>query len=162
RETRRGRAELRLAERSAQWNSKPEGRFLPAWWEWLNIRLLTRPRDWTASQSKMMRKGARYHTTRAVILGLSPLSLAAAGWEVFGRYEARRLHDRLLDAPTEELPLIIRAMAPYRRWIDRELREVYARAEGGGNNRKQLHASLALLPADPGQVEYLVGRLLTG
>src|SRR5262249_39909800 len=35
RETRRGRAELRLAERSAAWNAKPERRQLPAWWEWL-------------------------------------------------------------------------------------------------------------------------------
>src|SRR5262249_9097137 len=31
RETRRGRAELRLAERSAAWNSKPENRHLPTW-----------------------------------------------------------------------------------------------------------------------------------
>ncbi len=36
RETMRGRAELRLAERSAAWNAKPENRYLPAWWEWLN------------------------------------------------------------------------------------------------------------------------------
>ncbi len=47
RETRRGRAELRLAERAALWSSKPERRHLPAWWEWLNIRLLTRGKDWT-------------------------------------------------------------------------------------------------------------------
>ena len=30
RETRRGRAELRLAERSASWNAKPENRHLPS------------------------------------------------------------------------------------------------------------------------------------
>jgi hypothetical protein len=32
-ETRRGRAELRLAERAALWNARPETRHLPAWWE---------------------------------------------------------------------------------------------------------------------------------
>src|SRR5262249_3578417 len=37
--TRRGRAELRLAERAALWNAKPENRHLPAWWEWANIHL---------------------------------------------------------------------------------------------------------------------------
>ncbi len=45
-ETRRGRAELRLAERAAQWNAKP-GKPPPActWWEWSNIRLFTRKRE---------------------------------------------------------------------------------------------------------------------
>ncbi len=42
RETRRGRAELRLAERTALWSGQPENRFLPPWWEWLALRLLTR------------------------------------------------------------------------------------------------------------------------
>ena len=42
RETRRGRAELRLAERAALWNAKPENRHLPSVLEWANIRLLTR------------------------------------------------------------------------------------------------------------------------
>ena len=55
-ETRRGRAELRLAERAALWTAKPENRHLPAWWEWTNIRLFTRQKDWTPSQRKMMRK----------------------------------------------------------------------------------------------------------
>ena len=38
RETRRGRAELRLAERAALWNHKPENRHLPSVLEWANIR----------------------------------------------------------------------------------------------------------------------------
>src|SRR5207247_800229 len=56
RETVRGRAELRLAERAALWTAKPEHRYLPAWWEWANIRLFTRRRDWTAPQHQMMRQ----------------------------------------------------------------------------------------------------------
>ena len=44
RETRRGRAELRLAERAALWNAKPENRHLPSLVEWATIRLLTRAR----------------------------------------------------------------------------------------------------------------------
>ena len=40
-ETRRGRAELKLAERSGLWNAKPENRHLPTLWEWLGIRTLT-------------------------------------------------------------------------------------------------------------------------
>ncbi len=53
-------------------------------------------------------------------------------------------------------------MAPYRRWLDLLLHEAYAQAEKENDPRKQLHASLALLPVDSGQVEYLYGRLLQG
>ncbi len=63
-ETRRGRAELRLAERAALWNVRPENRRLPSLPEWLNIRLLTRKKDWTPPQRKMMGKAARYHLVR--------------------------------------------------------------------------------------------------
>src|SRR5207247_3126563 len=69
-ETRRGRAELRLAERAALWNSKPENRHLPAWWEWLHIRLFSRKRDWTPSQHQMMRRAGRYHAVRGAVLAV--------------------------------------------------------------------------------------------
>src|SRR5262249_5116379 len=48
RETRRGRAELRLAERAALWTAKPEDRYLPGPWEWASLRLWTCKKDWTA------------------------------------------------------------------------------------------------------------------
>ena len=38
-ETRRGRAELRLAERAALWSTRPENRYLPSLWEFLSIQL---------------------------------------------------------------------------------------------------------------------------
>src|SRR5262249_13866540 len=69
RETRRGRAELRLGELAAAWAAKPESRHLPAWWEWATIRLLTRTKDWTPPQRKMMRRAGRYHTLRGGLLG---------------------------------------------------------------------------------------------
>src|SRR5262249_13826015 len=64
-ETRRGQAELRLAERAAVWDGKRENRSLPAVWEWLTIRLFTRRRDWTAPQRQMMRRAGRYYALRA-------------------------------------------------------------------------------------------------
>ena len=71
RETRRGRAELRLAERSATWNARPENRQLPSVVEWANIRSLTRRKDWTEPQRRMMRRAGRVHVVRA--LGLAVL-----------------------------------------------------------------------------------------
>ena len=43
-ETRRGRAELLLADRAAVWNARPENRQLPSLVRWLHIRWLTRRR----------------------------------------------------------------------------------------------------------------------
>ena len=51
-ETRRGRTELLLAERASLWNAKPENRHLPSVWEWANIRLLTKKKDWTEPQAR--------------------------------------------------------------------------------------------------------------
>ena len=79
-ETRRGRAELRLAERSALWNAKPENRFLASFWEWVTIGLLTRKKDWTEPQRKMMRRAGRVHGLRtlATVLVLAGLGISGS------------------------------------------------------------------------------------
>jgi serine/threonine protein kinase/formylglycine-generating enzyme required for sulfatase activity len=156
----RGRAELRLAERAALWSARPQSRNLPSWWEWANIRLLTRPGDWTTPQRKMMRQTSLSLTNRALALVVGTLFLYGVGWEVHGRLRARNLVDTLVRAPVEEMPAVVQEMTPYRRWLDESVREAYAEAENNGESRKQLNASLALLPIDAGQVDFLFGRLL--
>ncbi len=59
RETRRGRAEVRLAERAAIWEARPESRHLPSLPEWISIRTLSRRADWTDPQRRMMRRAGR-------------------------------------------------------------------------------------------------------
>jgi formylglycine-generating enzyme required for sulfatase activity len=89
--------------------------------------------------------------------------LALLGWgayEVHGRLQAHALRGRLLDAKTDEVPAIVADMAPYRRWLDPLLHDAYAQAEKDHDRSRLLHASLALLPVDATQVEYLYGRLL--
>ena len=56
------------------------------------------------------------------------------------------------------MPAIVGEMAEYRKWTDPLLREEYDKA--AANSRQKLHASLALLPVDATQVDYLYGRLL--
>ena len=159
-ETRRGRAEIRLAERTAAWNAKPENRHLPAWWEWANICLFANKRNWTPPQQKMMRQATRYHAIRGFAVAACLILLGVLGWEGFGRLKAQTLRDRLLEATTSDVPAIVKDTASYRRWLDPLLHESYAQAEKDNDRRKQLHASLALLPVDSGQVDYLYGRLL--
>jgi hypothetical protein len=56
-ETRQGRAELLLTERTSLWVRKPEGKYLPNTLDWLTIRLFTNKKNWTDAQKKMMRLG---------------------------------------------------------------------------------------------------------
>jgi eukaryotic-like serine/threonine-protein kinase len=159
-ETRRGRAELLLADRAAVWNARPENRQLPSLLQCLQIRWLTAKKSWTPLQRKMVGKAARVHALRAMMLGVL---LALIGWGVYesrGMLKAHAIRDRLLDANISEVPTIVQEMTPYRRWLDRLLHEAYTQAEKDQNQRKQLHTSLALLPVDDSQVKYLHGRLL--
>jgi eukaryotic-like serine/threonine-protein kinase len=160
-ETRRGRAELLLADRAAVWSARPENRQLPSFLQWLQIRWLTSKKSWMPPQRKMMRQAGRYHVLRGLAVVAALFLLLAAGWEVHGRLRSQALLDNLLRAPTEDVPAVVMDMAPYRRWLGDPLRQAYADAEVNHDPRKQLHASLALLPVDAAQVEYLLQRLLT-
>src|SRR5262249_6578249 len=88
RETRRGRAELRLAERSSLWDSKPENRHLPSALEWANIRLLTKRNDWTGPERRMMRRAGRVHGLRTLGALILVSLISWAGWEGYGRLRA--------------------------------------------------------------------------
>ena len=76
-ETRRGRAELRLAERATTWNAKPENRYLPAWWEYINIRLLTARQRWSDPQRKMMGQAGRVHGVRSGLVAAVLVAMPA-------------------------------------------------------------------------------------
>jgi serine/threonine protein kinase/formylglycine-generating enzyme required for sulfatase activity len=159
-ETRRGRAELLLADRAAVWNARPENRQLPSLLQWFQIRLSAAKRNWTPPQSKMMRQAGRYHAMRGAVVAVVLALIGWGGYETRGAMRATALLDRLLDANTADVPIIVKDMESYRRWIDPLLRNASSDAEANKVARKQLHASLALLPVDPGQVDYLSGRLL--
>ena len=66
RETPRGRAALRLSERSASWNAKPENRQLPSALEWANIRVLTSEEGLDRTQRRVMRRGTSARLPRCV------------------------------------------------------------------------------------------------
>jgi serine/threonine protein kinase/formylglycine-generating enzyme required for sulfatase activity len=159
-ETRRGRAELLLADRAAVWNARPESRQLPSLLQWLQIRWYTRKKHWTPPQKKMMGKAGRYHALRGLVVLVVLALLGWGGYETHGTLQAHALRDRLLDANTAEVPTVVEAMAPYRRWGDPLLRDALREAETNHDSRKQLHVSLALLPVDATQVDYLYERLL--
>jgi hypothetical protein len=164
-ETRRGRAELRLAERSAAWNAKPEIRHLPSWWENLNIRLFTDKKKWTEPQRKMMGKAGRVHGIR------SALVLVAMVGIIFGSItvrkvaqerqrdaEATRLVESLLQADTSQVKAIIGNLTGYREWAKDDLSKAFT--ESPAESNAKLHAALAMLPEDKSVLPFLKERLL--
>jgi formylglycine-generating enzyme required for sulfatase activity len=156
-ETMRGRAELRLEDRAALWTTKPETQLLPGFLAWVSILALTRRVNWSPSQNKMMRRATRYHVRRTSMYIAGLLLLMLLAWEGSGRLIAGALHSRLLEAATPDVPRIVKEMGPCRRWLNPLLLETRAK---DSDPKSQLHASLALLPVDPSQVDFLYGRLL--
>jgi serine/threonine protein kinase len=158
-ETWRGRAELRLADRAALWSARPEKRLLPAWWEWLNIRLFTRPRDWSPPERSIMSRAAWHHGRHGVVL---LLVLVLAGWgliEGLFYLNAWQLVGKLESADTAAVPALVTELRPWRHWADPMLRERLAAAEPG--SRAELHFTLALAPVDPEKAQALRARLRT-
>ncbi len=151
-------AQLRLAERSSLWNDKRENRRLPSVWEWANIRLLTSRGDWTEPQKKMMKRAGQFHGVRTLGLAVLVSLFTWAGIEGYDNLRASSLVESLKTASTADVEPIIKQLSRYRRWAKPRL--VHLLGESEKTSRDHLHASLALLPVDAAQGDYLFGRLL--
>jgi formylglycine-generating enzyme required for sulfatase activity len=158
-ETRRGRAELLLADRVAVWNARPENRQLPSLLQWLQIRWLTEKKNWTPPERKMMRRAGRFHTIRGIVALLLFGFVSYGGWWTLGTLEARARVANLLSAKTADVPEILRGLKPYQRWAVPLLRERAAQTDLDEGKRQRV--ALALLPVDAGQADYLGEALLT-
>jgi len=164
-ETRRGRAELKLQERSAAWNAKPEMRQLPSFLEHASIRWLTDKRKWTEPQRKMMSKAGWIHGTRTA-LALTILVVASIAAVATRRYvneqqnltQARERVETLVNADTSQVPGIVAQLRELGRWSQPLLRDRLGRA--ADNSVEKLHLSLALVRSDETQVPYLYEQLL--
>ncbi len=164
-ETRQGRAELLLADRAAVWNARPEARQLPSLVQWMQINWFTHRASWTPPQRKMMQRSSRHLVVRTAVLAVFLAIFTIVGFEAWRQVvEQRRtvqatgLVNRLLDADTTQVPAIIAEMAEHRDGVDPLLRAEHEKP--GATPRQKLHTSLALLPVDPNQVEFLLARLL--
>ncbi len=139
-ETRRGRAELRLAERSALWNAKPENQQLPSWWEDLSIRWYTDHKKWNEPQRKMMRRAGWVHGSRSLLTAIMLLLLAWGGFEIHGRLQA----SKVLAADPSTLSSAIAQLSPWQMWGKGYLADIIQRpAQTDDERREQLHARLA-------------------
>jgi serine/threonine protein kinase/formylglycine-generating enzyme required for sulfatase activity len=156
----KGRAELRLQDRSDMWNAQPQNRFLPAAWEFVDILLFTRRRTWTPEQGRMMRKATRYHAFRTCALMVLVILVCWGAFELNGSVRAHTRATELVSAGIGEVPAKIKELKPYRRWADPQLSELAH--DQTCDPKKRRNAYLALLSTDPDAADFLTERLLTG
>ena len=75
------------------------------------------------------------------------------GIEGYGTLRASALVESLQKVGTPDVPAIVQQLSGYRRWADPRLVRVLLSADD--QSPEHLHASLALLPVDDAQVDYL-------
>jgi eukaryotic-like serine/threonine-protein kinase len=161
RETRKGRAALCLAERTALWTKKPEAKQLPSRSEWLGIRSLTRHSAWTGPQARMMKAAGIYHLSRlALLLGLCAIGAVAT------LFASQRLHERMVTLGIRELPHTdLRFLSDHldRLEPDYEIWAPLARRTAQDERadlEERTRAAVALARREPEQLDFLLGRLL--
>ena len=111
-ETRAGRAELRMNDLAVVWSAKREERYLPSLIESINLRLRTDTRSWTEVECDMMKAAAKYHLARslAVVAILAIVTLAAWRWVSMERERNSR---SLVDAAVDSLQNSRGDVVPY-------------------------------------------------
>jgi formylglycine-generating enzyme required for sulfatase activity len=169
RETKKGRAELKLAERLAAWKANREIKQLPTFWEWLNIRRWTDSATWKPDEKAMMQVATGYHLRR-LGMGTVAIALLAVGvW--FARQEtARRQEDTrieglvsaLIKAEPSQIPEIVKKLDANPGVASRYLAPLQAvNPTTPDQKRAQLHARLASVSRDPTLLEPIFEELLT-
>ncbi len=181
RETKQGRAELKLEERASAWNAKREPKQLPTLPEWFGIGRLTDRKHWTDIQRSMMRSANRMHVTRVglaavLIVAITGIGLATKSYidrqreTLISKNRIEKLEaeassrvDGLLKVDSLSLILAVDALKEYREWAQDDLENAFTSSAEDSNAK--LHAGLALLSSkaspEPALAHYLKERLLT-
>jgi hypothetical protein len=118
RKTRRGRAALKLAERSATWQPTKDRRLLPPWWEAVGFTFLTRQRDWTSPQRAMMGVALRRIAVTCFLIVGTLLISAHFAIKSMVANKVRELHTTPDPA---RVSVLIDELALFRIWADPRL-----------------------------------------
>jgi formylglycine-generating enzyme required for sulfatase activity len=164
RETRKGRAELMLAERAAFWNEKQENRYLPSLLEHARVRLLTSPSQWNESEQQLMKSATKVHGrllgVTAIFAAISIAGIAYVLKQADSRRrdrEAIRVVESLLTADTSRVADVIKELEPLRSFAADDLRHAFEMSSDGSSEK--LHAAMALMSDSRPPVEYLASQI---
>ncbi len=157
--TRRGRAEIRLRERSEWWDATRRRKQLPTLIEWFGILLLTRRSHWTPREKEMMHAAGRVHALRASLVSLAVVAGSWMAYQIYGAARGQMLVQVLTTADTANVPPLVSEFARFRRWSDERLARIIENPASPPKDR--LHARLALLPVDSNQWPELFTAMLS-
>ncbi len=168
RETREGRAELKLAERASAWNSAHDRKQLPTMWEWLSISTLTDKKHWTDPQQAMMRLATNLHGLRSGLATLGLITIATIGWiardEIVRQQEVTRIQGlvgQLVSADPNKVGDIIKKLDSNKKVATTHLSSyLSSKPTTLDEKRSQLHARLAMVSNDSSLRDQLVDELL--
>ena len=98
RETKKGRAEIKLAERAAVWNTTHENKQLPSLLEWLQIRRWTEKKRWSKVEQALMLKSAQVHLRNWGSLSATILIIGGVIGFIFQQQQARNQREKIVVA----------------------------------------------------------------
>ena len=166
RQTRQGRARLRLAELTDWWSARPTVRNLPGPVEWLGLRTAVRARDWRESERQMMRAASRFYLTRSVLAGALLVTAGLLGWWQLSRVATARrvetvqnLVGTLMRADVEQVPAIVSDLAGFGSHARERLQTEWRRDNLSPAERRNVAVGLERFAAAPS--DFLQQELLT-
>ncbi len=157
-DTLRGRAEIALAERSHEWARHPAATRVPHFWEWLRLRLLTRPKRWSKTEAEWMQAGMRRARTSALCIAVLAAIVAWGALESRNAMKGQLLAEQLLVAPSDEVATKLKEQADWRIWAMPHLQQAIAKPV---TTLAGLNARLALVAAQPEHAEPLARTMLS-
>ena len=95
--------------------------------------MLTKKKDWTDPQRKMMKRAGRVHGLRTLGLVMLVSLITWGGIEGYGTLRASALVESLQKVGTPDVPAIVKQLSGYRRWADPRLVRVVQSTDERGN-----------------------------
>ena len=144
RQTRRGKAEIRLDETAKSWAAYPRRQNLPTLSEWLSILVLTKREKWSPMERRMLRAATRRHRA-GLLFALCIITLSCVFPVIGSQYIRATLLADEFQMGLNDLA-VIDNMKSCRFWVDPILESKLADAKNGNDRRSILRYSAALLP----------------
>ena len=165
RETKRGRAVLKLAERAAVWSVNQENKQLPTMLESFQIRRLTDKKRWTAPERSLMRTAAGVHARNLVGSILSVLILGGIIGYMFQQQSLRSQQEKIavaLDSLQKTLgPAVqvnIERLVEMKR-PDLIRPDLASRFTAASESREKLSLAFGLANFGQVEVDYLISQI---
>lgn len=160
RETKAGRARLKLRERSSSWRSKRETKQLPTLFETIVIRWRTDFKKWKPEQRELMRAAVRHHLTiwgTTVVLLLSSVGALQLWAKANRRAMVRVATETLQNNLGKSVAVNIRELRKHPRAL--VLTDLKSRLSEAEDPSQKLALAFAFSDYDDSYVSYLITRI---